>query len=367
VAVLLVLLYHLKLHVLGHRLVSGGYFGVDVFFVLSGFLITTLLVEEWQRDGGVSLRAFYARRALRLFPALGVLLLAMLSYAWWLRVAHPSQHRASADLVRAVIATATYSANWVNALHLFNDGLAGLGTTWSLALEEQFYLLWPLALLLTLRVARTPRQALAVVMLGVLGATALRARLYVDGDPWYRIYFASDTRADSLLIGCALALVATAGLLPSGARARRLLVAASWVALGVLVALTTRLQDPNTLGRLQLVVYSLAGVGTAVVLARLLVAPLGPLGAALRVEPLRWIGRLSYGLYLWHLPIIVYLHLDPVPQELRPAVQVGVTFVVVMFSYYLVEQRCLRLKTRFSRAPGSAGRERALARGGGLP
>ncbi len=170
----------------------GGWAGVDVFFVLSGFLITSLLAQEIEASGSIDLGSFYLRRALRLVPALTVMLLASLAVA----VLLPSR---TLEDVRAIGLAGTYLMNWNRAFALFPQ--AWLGHTWSLAMEEQFYLLWP-AILLLIRARRPVTLISALVVL----VTVWRLVLVLSGAPAERTYNGFDTHADGLLIGSALAL-----------------------------------------------------------------------------------------------------------------------------------------------------------------
>ena len=208
VAILLVIAYH-------DGLLEGGFVGVDVFFALSGFLITSLLVEEWRERGTIQLGRFYARRALRLAPALSVFVFTVYAATHWLV---PSM--AGALEGRWALAALLYLTNILTAY----GGEYPLGLVsicWSLAMEEQFYLLWPLLLRTALR-ARLSWRVLAL-LLGALvfACNVLRLGLARRGgeEAWLRIYFGPDTRADAILVGCLLAvLVAWRGVPPASAR-----------------------------------------------------------------------------------------------------------------------------------------------------
>jgi peptidoglycan/LPS O-acetylase OafA/YrhL len=269
VAILLVVTYHYS------GWPRGGHRGVDLFFVLSGFLITTLLLEERSDVGGVSLRGFYARRARRLFPALAVVLAA------YLTISAARGVDAFGTIARyGLYVGNVYQAFWVDAGHAPLNGLTHL---WSLAEEEQFYLLWPLTLLLVAR-SRRPLAWLAAVT----GALILyRLTLLGVGASGRHLYFSPDMRADGLLIGCWLAFyrLRRGRLTPS----RRLLVAA--VAAAVICVLLL----PGAL-----VVFELA---VAVLLAAAVTHT--RLAEALAARPLVWLGGISYSLYLWH-PVVLW-------------------------------------------------------------
>ncbi len=328
-----VIAYHLNLTRAG-----GGYLGVDVFFVLSGFLITGLLVGERARTGRVAFKAFWARRARRLLPALLLMLAALALYAG---LGGPGLDRSS--LRPDSLATLFYSANW----HLIFghqsyfaqfQAPSPLKHTWSLAIEEQFYLLWPLILVGLLRVARGSRRALvgAVLVMAVASAVVM-GLLYHPGTDPSRIYYGTDTRAFELLVGAALAVVVAGRSKPSRG-GRRLLHGAGLVAMALLIyACTSAAGPPGWMWR-----GGLFGVGllTAVIIASVSQARSGPLGALFCLPPLRAIGVISYGLYLWHWPVIVLMTdtttgLSGWSLKLS---QVATMLVLATASYLLVER-----------------------------
>jgi peptidoglycan/LPS O-acetylase OafA/YrhL len=321
IAVALVVLFHFR--VPGF---AGGFVGVDLFFVLSGFLITRLLLDEWNHTGTVRLRAFYARRALRLLPAL-LLLLAVcapfVSRAW-------------------LGASVSYIGNWFLALHVLH--VSPISHTWSLAIEEQFYLAWPLLLLLLLR-ARVSRDGIARVAIALALLSCLRKILLcIDHDPgtWMRIYFATDTRADALLIGCAAAALLERERHLSAAFARASLVLAAF-GVAYFVA-TARINDLNLFRHAGLTALAAC---TAIAIAELVARPWGPVDRVLSWRWLVGLGRISYGVYLWHHPIM-FVDLPIANQALLVVVRVALTLLAALGSYYLVERRVLALKTRFA-------------------
>jgi peptidoglycan/LPS O-acetylase OafA/YrhL len=272
VAILLVLVCHVggsdllqfdRFHALGSA-------GVEMFFALSGFLITSLLIEERGRTGRVSLRNFYGRRARRLFPALALLLAAAL-------VVRTIVGGAFAPSVWPAI---VYAANWAQ---IRGTDLGALDPTWSLSIEEQFYLVWPLAFL---AVARWRNGPLLVASLGITGS--LIVRFAVGGQ---RAYFGSDTQAASLLVGCVLAILM-----------HRTLRSPAWhpIVPAALAgsSLIFLLCDGRWVG--DVVVPTVVPLLTCVAIWLVCGTRAGILGW----EPLRYVGRRSYALYLWHLPCI---------------------------------------------------------------
>ncbi len=338
VAVLLVLASHLKL-------LPGGFLGVDLFFVLSGFLITSLLVEEWQRVGSISLKRFYARRALRLLPAFGTLLVGLYVLTLVLRPTQVAAFRAEAAVA------ACYVANWP-ALH--QTPMPMLGHTWSLSVEEQFYLLWPLLLYGMLRLRFTPRAITLALGAGILASSVHRCVLFSFHPPrgpelWpftARLYMGLDTRADALLIGCLLGMLAACNLLPKSPKIWRNLGPAAIVAACALGCFVAR----SSLDHFQLYYgyFTLLALLFAVILLRLLSAPCRLASSVLESSTLVGIGRISYGLYLYHIPIIEWLE----PSRLGWTAPVctlqvaALSFAVAIVSYLAIERPCLRLKSR---------------------
>ncbi len=309
----------------------GGWVGVDMFFVLSGYLITRLLNRELQSDGQLDFVAFALRRGLRLIPALFAMLAVYGLYAW-LCTRHPEQQ------VEAITIAAGFATNWARAFSSAAEG--PLGHTWSLATEEQFYLLWPMAL-----VAFGARRFGAVAML-LVGVVCWRATLAIGGASFERTYNGFDTHTDGLLIGALLALA------PPGPVLRQWLL--RWAALP-LAFLTAVLA---TMSYKSVAVQAVGMVACAAAAAWLLVAALEPgrLSRALSIAPLRHIGRISYSLYLWHLPILL---LGPrhVPHGwLGTVILLAVCYVTAAASYYLIELPfiALRAPSRVRTSTGAA-------------
>ena len=349
-AVAAVVVFHLD-----EQGLTGGFLGVDAFFVLSGFLITTLLVLEWRRherssapgsSTGIGLLAFWGRRARRLLPAL---LLVLLAVALFAAIAVPTDEL---DRLRGDgIAGLFYVANWrfvasgQSYFDLFTSP-SPFRHLWSLAIEEQFYLLWPLVTLGCLRLARGRLRVLAgVAVVGVVASTVLMAVLYQSDDP-SRAYYGTDTHAHPILIGVLLALVLIDRAAASPG-ARRAFDALGVVALAGMVAAFAFAHDTSP--RLYRGGSLVFAVLVAVVIAAVMRAPRGMVGRVFALRPFVAIGVISYGIYLWHWPIIVYA------TEARTGMsglglqvfQVALTLALATASYVLVERPVRRgLRTR---------------------
>lgn len=336
VAVVAVFGYHA-----GISWLPGGFLGVDAFFVISGFLITTLLVQEWDGTGGIALRSFWARRIRRLFPALVLFLLGVAAYA--AVVAAPVARR---GIRLDGLAALFYVANWrfVWSQQSYFEALAGpspLRHTWSLAVEEQWYLLWPLVAWAALRVRRGRRNTLvwlAAVTLGLAAGSAWWMAHLVPpaGDP-SRAYYGTDTRAQALLVGAAVALLWCRW--PVRSPWMRRVLAGGGVA-GLIVGGALFVVATERSLRMYHGGFAVAAVAWALVVVATLDAVGGPVHWLCRRRPLVALGRISYGVYLWQWPVILTLtsgrtHLHGFALwGLQGAVSVGVAAV----SYRLVEQ-----------------------------
>jgi peptidoglycan/LPS O-acetylase OafA/YrhL len=344
-----VIAYHLNM-----GWASGGYLGVDLFFVLSGFLITSLLVEEWVGSGRIVLRRFWARRARRLLPALFLVLAAIMIFVVVDDHFGPAGSAAQIDLsgLRGdALATLFYVANW-HSIFAHQSYFARftapspLEHTWSLAIEEQFYLFWPLVLLAVFHFfGRWWRRAgTVVVVAGIAVSAVLMALLYHPGQDPTRVYFGTDTRMFTMLAGAFVAMLAVSRAQP-GPVARRVLHVAAPFALAALLAfwVVAGTSSGDYGGEPKSWMYHggflICAALAAVVIADVRQFHAGPLGWVLSRAPLRWIGRISYGIYLWHWPVFVYL--DQARTGLSGAAldltRLAVTLVVATASFYLVE------------------------------
>ncbi|MCK9896071.1 acyltransferase [Frankia sp. AgB32] len=373
-AVLCVLVFHMDS-------LGGGYLGVDVFFVLSGFLITGQLLAELDRTGGVSLTRFYLRRAYRLLPAFWLLVLVATVWVVLLGIG-PAGDRD--EFLDSLASSTIYLNNYFQVVKQ-STGAGWLGHTWSLSLEEQFYLLWPLALIVLCRRPRIADRLPAVLLGGAVAVMLWRNVLVAFGAPGTRTYFALDTRADALLVGCALAAwlraarrdsdtdsdtdaaisAAAAGGMVEASRRRGGLegmVAAlpviGTIALALLAVEVVKAPSgwgpPTMLTRGGYTVIAL--LAATLILALEQGATTSWLFRALAASPLVWLGRISYGFYLWHFPVVAHWGPDLTDAFGRwPAVLAVAVISVALAaaSYYLLERPIQR---------GRAARARARAR-----
>ncbi|MFC5719448.1 acyltransferase family protein [Streptomyces gamaensis] len=323
---------------------AGGFLGVDLFFVLSGFLITSLLLKEAAEHGGrIDLVAFWGRRSRRLLPALAVTVAGTLALAAALGPPH---------LLRFALDDGPWAvaslANWhfvAEQVGYWNSADTRVfGHLWSIAVEEQFYLLWPLLLAVLVRGRRTARYVPVVAGTGALLSLALMAAL-VDPADSTRVYEGTDTRAFSLLLG-ALAASAPVRALVSRAGARLSGALCAVLALGLGGYWCLARQDSPQLFQGGLFAHALAAAALIALLAH---APGTPAGRALGCRPLRSLGSVSYSLYLWHWPLYLVLSEERLGFGGwgRTAVIVGASLAAAVASKLLVEDP-VRFRARWA-------------------
>jgi peptidoglycan/LPS O-acetylase OafA/YrhL len=334
-AVTSVLFYHA-----GMAWMPGGFLGVEVFFVLSGYLITSLLLAEWQHRGSINLGAFWLRRARRLLPALFLLLIVVSLYAILFLPDEVARLRGDA-LVASGYVTNWYLAFSQQSYFEFVGRPSLLQHLWSLAVEEQFYLLWPLLFVSGMLILKTRRGMMLAALAGAVASVSLMAILYQpDVDP-SRIYYGTDTRAAGLLIGCALAFVYSLSRSPARRSGR---ILAPWVDLLGFAGLGTLIYILRYLDETQSFLYQGGFAAVSITTATAIWAVVNPnarlFSGLLGWQPLRWIGMRSYGIYLWHWPIFDVTRpqldttLDGIPLL---ALRFGLTLALAELSYRFVE------------------------------
>ena len=370
-ALLIIMGYHF-----GVGRFQGGFFSLDIFYVLSGYLITGLLLGEWARAARIKLGAFWARRARRLLPALAVLLVVVTLVV---RFTYPAG--LYPNLRMADLSALFYFSNWWQIAASGNyfvatGAISPLTHTWSLAVEEQFYLVWPLVVLAVLHVGRklTPGAGggassgaengaesgadsgfgrgiellLGISVVGVVASAVEMTWLYHPGANITRLYFGTDTHAQSILVGSVLACILTlvqrrrglTGMAPTvSSRPARIAL----TVLGLAGAVAT-LVLTATLSGTSPIAYQGGFLVSALSAAALITGAVcvagGPIARVLSVRPMVWMGTVSYGAYLWHFP--VFIELDSARTGLSGlgllAARVLVTFSLAAASYYLVER-----------------------------
>ncbi|MBC2128437.1 acyltransferase family protein [Listeria marthii] len=332
-AVIAVIAYHLNF-----SWAKGGFIGVDIFFVLSGYLITNILLTQWEKTQSLQLKQFWIRRFRRLIPAVYVMIVVVVIYAVFF---HPEILK---NLRGDAIASFFYVSNWWFIFHdvsYFDSfGLPSpLKNLWSLAIEEQFYMIWPAFLLVFLKWVKNPKLLLKIVIgLGLLSAIWM-AVLYVPGTDPSRVYYGTDTRAFDLLAGCALAFVwpftRLSPVVPKKSKAV-LNIAGTISVLGFILFTAFVSEYQPLLYRGGLLLVAILGV----IMIATISHPASYLSKIFSFKPLRWIGTRSYGIYLWHYPIITLT--TPVveltqPNIWRAILQVAATFIIAELSFRFIE------------------------------
>ncbi len=333
IAVVAVLLYHS-----GGGWLPGGYLGVEVFFVLSGYLITSLLIIEWRNTGRINLKAFWMRRARRLLPELFAMLLVVLVFALLFL------HDEVAGLRDDALAAAAYITNW-RLIFSHQSYFESLGRPsllrhlWSLAVEEQFYLLWPPIFALAIAALR-PRGVMLVAVLGAVASTIAMALLFHPGADVSRVYYGTDTRAAGVLIGAALAFVWApwSGVVSANPHRRLAVEGTGILALLAVVLFFLKLTESGVF--LFRGGFAVVGLTTSLLIAAIVHPQSITLNAILGSRVMRWLGTRSYGIYLWHWPIYMVtrpqqdIALDGVPLF---ALRLAITLSVSELSYRFVQ------------------------------
>lgn len=358
ISVCWVLLYHLRLHLKWQNggalglIASRGWMGVDMFFVISGFLITSILLNEHGQTGQISLPRFYARRILRIWPAYYLLIGLTLGFAL-LQIAMGNATASTTVVLETIKWPAAYLTNVYQSQDPTGPSSVLLHS-WSLSLEEQFYLFWPLLLVLSIRIAKW--IAATGILAVALWRTWLTFHVAFGAVAIRRIYFGPDTRIDVILYGVLLAFILTDER--SAALVRKLL-ARWWVPFALLAAFAVAVRiDNRWSGHIgNSIGYSASALTMALIVAYLhTVKPTGIL-RILRAKPLVWIGRISYGMYLFQPLVIKGLgSVFGSPSGLAGIVLISVaayggTILVAGISYTFFESRFLRLKSRFQAIP----------------
>lgn len=331
-ALFFVVLYHLNVD-----WAPGGLLGVSIFFVLSGYLITDLLTAEWSRSRSIDLKSFWIRRCRRLLPAMLVMMAAVVA---WVTLFD----RSLISVLRGdVFSSLFYINNWYSIFHQVSyfekfGPQSPFGHMWSLAVEEQFYLLWPILLLIGMKKMkkRGPVFLLALA-LAVLSALAMLVLYNPDTDP-SRVYYGTDTRAFSLLLGAALSIVWPSRNMSgkAGLKTRLMLDLTGIVGLASICAMVWKTNEYEPFlypwGFLLLSVLTVMVIGSAA-------HPASFIGKLLGMKPLRWIGVRTYSIYLWHYPVILLSSgTGNEPNVWHALLQSALSIALACLSYKYIEE-----------------------------
>ncbi|BDR59240.1 acyltransferase family protein [Xylocopilactobacillus apicola] len=335
IGVLLIIFYHLN-----PQIFPGGYLGVPIFMVLSGYLITGSLIREVQRTHHIDYRAFFIRRAKRLYPALVTMLLASSSYILLF------QRNLLAKLWQIVLTNLSYLYNWWQIFNgqsyfeRFADNESPFTHLWTLSIEGQFYLIWPLVIFLLYKLLKTNGKR-SLVVLGLAVLSALEMALLYSSANINRVYYGTDTRAFSILLGSALAFVWPVNRLnPNLKRESRILIdsVGAIAALGMLGMIFTVRDQSSGLYHYGMLIFS----ALATVLVAVIAHPGASFNRILTTRTGSFLGKISYGIYIYQFPVLIFFEskvkLIAKHPFLYSIVELFIIFVISAFSYYFIEQ-----------------------------
>lgn len=343
IAVLGVIFYHLTPHIL-----PGGFLGVPIFFVLSGYLITDLLIQEFQQNNKISLKQFWKRRLNRLYPALLAMLILVTG---WITL---FQRELLLNIRGAIISSLLYLNNWWQILQgeSYFDRFATPSPfvhLWSLALEGQFYLVWPVIVVLaTITIKKNSHIFYLFMGLSVISALLMAVLFVPNGDP-SRVYYGTDTRAFSLLIGSAISFVWPSTKLKEEVplKAKLILESVGLVALALLIFMMTTVMATNTFTYYGgMFLFSIVSG----VLIGIVAHPATYLSRVLGMQPFKWLGQRSYGLYLWQYPVMVLYEVKIGDTSIHPTRHLLIQLLLIVLlteaSYSLIEMPFKKLNVK---------------------
>ena len=337
IAILLVMAHHTEIPFL-----HGGFIGVDIFFVLSGFLISALLIQEFDTFQSIRLKNFYVRRLLRLVPAL----IAMLLMFCLLSFIFLSKDMAYRNFINSMISL-FYMTNWAEAFSIHPPSF--LAHTWSLSIEEQFYIIWPIVLFALLKIAKY-RYHIAIFASTVAALSWIwRIFLCASGTELGRMFYGLDTRIDALAIGCALGIAIASELISDRVKA---MLSKSLVVIAPLSVVTLFGLAAFSNGYAPIMFYigfTAVEILTVFLILDIFLNPKSIIGKALSIPWLVWIGTISYGLYLWHFPIYQAMIQLGYSKIFVLTIGSSIALIVSTISYYGLESPILKIKKRFTR------------------
>ncbi|WP_434655530.1 acyltransferase family protein [Thermoanaerobacterium thermosaccharolyticum] len=325
IAVLAVIGYHLNL-----SFMQGGFLGVSIFFVLSGYLITNIISSEWERSGKVDLKNFWLRRMRRLFPALFIMVVLVVCYVTLFDSGRLTSIKGDA------ITSILYINNWWLIFHKVSyfakfGPPSTFGNLWSLAVEGQFYLIWPLVLIISFKYLKKKRYIVFLTLLLAIASALAMGMLYEPGMDPSRVYYGTDTRVFGLLLGSALALILPSDKLSSNmSRNKRLILdAIGFLSLLSIFIMFIYVNQYDTF------VYR-GGMFLLSVIAAVTIAVSAHsssfLGKALGCFPLRWLGARSYGVYLWYFPVLILTTPAVDTKGINPIRAILQIFLIILIS-----------------------------------
>ncbi len=324
----------------GIPFLSGGFIGVDIFFVISGFLITSLLIKEKEKTGRINIMNFFLRRIFRLVPALIVLLLVFNIFS----VFALEKDIAVENFLDSFIVL-FYSADWTRAMGLQRPDW--LGHAWSLSVEEQFYIIWPFIFIALLKVSKNYLSIALIVLTMALASFACRVVFTLHGFHPDRLYNGLDSRADALLIGCLCSLLLSSEWYPWVLTKLKSIHVLFYISLITLVtsAIVSRWTSP----RMFYLGYFIIAMCAAIIIIKLTISVNNSVIEKALTQPvIVWIGKISYGLYLWHYPIFKIMRFYEYSRVTTFIFGTAFTFIFSVLSYYFIERPFLLLKGKTS-------------------
>jgi peptidoglycan/LPS O-acetylase OafA/YrhL len=341
VAVLIVVVTHFALWIPSiKRFFEPGLLGVDIFFVLSGFLITSILLKEFQARKKIDLKKFYIRRCLRLTPAYWLILAITFIFTYQI---FPPATAVRLHANNAFAGCLLYISNWQRA---FGVNLDPLGHTWSLAIEEQFYLMWcPLLCWMLSRLRQRALIVLATLLLNLILIMVLESRIQWGTFGKDYLYNATDCRFNALLFGALTSMIFVWQLSSEKILASRAFNLVALAALGLSVLLASNFEESNQSTYRVLPWFAAA---CSILILWLVTRSTSPFHSLLRFPALVWIGKVSYGLYLWHNVVLAFVRQFQWPLWMQFFFYITLSLITTACSYYFLERPFLKLKERFA-------------------
>ena len=334
IAIIMVLLHH-------GGMSRGGFIGVDIFFVLSGFLITSLLLKEYSEYQRISFKKFYIRRILRLYP----LLLLVLSVYLLINFIFQDRSVFIREFIDSIISLC-YLTNWSWAFQMHNPDI--LRHTWSLSIEEQYYLIWPLLMLILLKYVKKKKWIVSIVFTLALFSWLTRVILLYNGASIFRVYNGLDTRADALMVGSLLAIIENLSFMKNKVKAFVSKLSLILCPFSFLVFLFINRYIDYTEPIVYLAVLTIVNLSTAIIILNIIHNPQNFINKILALYPLRQIGVISYGIYLIHYPVMRFMWSHGFHHLLVTVIGSSAALILALASYSFYEKPFLKMKNRFS-------------------